>query len=196
MRTRRFLVGAAVVAGLGSFGGAAAASPAPSVSGAGIITLPPEYGDVAGDQVLFQLQARGGQAPSGTFNVVHVDDAGGLYAHAVGDITCVSVADGVAVTTGIIRHAWFRDFPGSLVVDTSVAITVADNGGTMRSGSISSSSKVERSRHVRRCRRSSESLAATSRSGDLEWCRGTDRELVRIGVEGFRARDIGGRWRR
>jgi len=128
MRTRRFLVGAAVVAGLGSFGGAAAASPGPSVSGAGIITLPPEYGDVAGDQVLFQLQAQGGQVPSGTFSVVHVDDAGGLYAHLVGDITCVSVSDGVAVTTGIIRRAWFRDFPGSLVAGTAVAITVADNG--------------------------------------------------------------------
>jgi hypothetical protein len=59
---------------------------------------------------------------------VHVDDAGGLYAHAVGDITCVSVSDGVAVTTGIIRQAWFRDFPGSLVVGTAVAITVADHG--------------------------------------------------------------------
>ena len=128
MRARRFLAGAAVVAGLGSFGGAAAASPGPAVSGAGVITLPPEYGDVAGDQVLFQLQTRGGQAPSGTFSVVHIDDAGGLYAHAVGDITCVSVSDGVAVTTGIIRHAWFRDLPGSLVVDTAVAITVADNG--------------------------------------------------------------------
>ncbi len=93
-----------------------------------MITLPPQYGDVAGDRVLFQLQAQGGRAPWGTFNVVHVDDAGGLYAHAVGDITCVSVSEGVAVTTGTIRHAWFRDFPGSLVVDTAVAITVADNG--------------------------------------------------------------------
>ena len=52
----------------------------------------------------------------------------GLYAHVVGDITCVSASDGVAVTTGIIRHAWFRDFPGSTVVDTGVAITVADSG--------------------------------------------------------------------
>ena len=128
MRVRRFLVGAAVAAGLVAFSGAAAASPAPFVSGAGMITLPPEYGDVAGDWVLFQLRAQGGQAPSGTFNVVHLDDAGGLYAHAVGDITCVSVSDGIAVTTGIIRHAWFRDFPGSLVVNTGVAITVADNG--------------------------------------------------------------------
>ena len=91
-----------------------------------MITLSPEYGDVAGDQVLFQLRTQGGQAPSGTFNVVHIDDAGGLYAHAVGDITCVS-ASGVAVTTGIVRHAWFRDFPGSLVVGTAVAITVAAN---------------------------------------------------------------------
>ena len=93
-----------------------------------MITLPSEYGDVAGDQVLFQLRTQGGQAPSGTFNVVHIDDAGGLYAHVVGDITCVSTSDGLAVTTGIIRHAWFRDFPGSLVVNTGVAITVADNG--------------------------------------------------------------------
>ncbi|MGI8809571.1 MAG: hypothetical protein ACR2KK_17365 [Acidimicrobiales bacterium] len=93
-----------------------------------MITLPPEYGDEAGDQVLFQLVAQSGQAPSGTFNVVHIDDAGGLFAHLVGDLTCVSVADGIAVTTGTIRHAWFRDFPGSLVVGTAVAITVADNG--------------------------------------------------------------------
>ena len=93
-----------------------------------MITLPPAYGDLAGDQVLFQLRARGGHAPSGTFNVVHIDDAGGLYAHVVGDITCVSASDGIAVTTGIIRHACFRDFPGSLVVNTGVAITVADDG--------------------------------------------------------------------
>ena len=43
-----------------------------------MITLPPEYGDLAGDQVLFQLRAQGVQAPSGTFNIVHLDDAGGL----------------------------------------------------------------------------------------------------------------------
>ena len=128
MRARRFLAGAAVVAGLGGLGGAAAASPGPAVSGAGMITLPPEYGDVAGDQVLFQLRAQGGQTPSGTFTVVHIDAAGGLYAHAVGDITCASVSDGVAITTGTIRHAWFRDFPGSLVVGTAGAIAVADNG--------------------------------------------------------------------
>ena len=128
MRARRFFVGAAVAAGLASFSGAAVASPAPSISGAGMVSLPSEYGDVAGDQVLFQLRAQGGQAPSGTFNVVHIDDAGGVYAHVVGDITCVSASDGIAVTTGIIRHAWFRDFPGSLVVNTGVAITVADDG--------------------------------------------------------------------
>ena len=128
MRARRFLVGAAVAAGLVNLSGAAAASSAPSVSGAGMITLPSQYGDAAGDQVLFQLRAQGGQAPSGTFNVVHIDDTGGLYAHVVGDITCVSTSDGIAVTTGIIWHAWFRDFPGSLVVNTGVAITVADNG--------------------------------------------------------------------
>ena len=128
MRARRFVASAVVVVGLAGLGGTAAAFPAPYVSGAGMITLPPEYGDLAGDQVLFQLRTQRGPAPSGTFNVVHIDDAGGLYAHVVGDITCVSVADGIAVTTGVIRHAWFRDFPGSLVVDTDVAITVADNG--------------------------------------------------------------------
>ena len=128
MRARQFFASAAVVAGLAGSGGAAAASPAPSVSGAGMVTLPPEYGDEAGDQVLFQLRTQGGQTPSGTFSVVHIDDAGGLFAHLVGDITCVSVADGIAVTTGIIRHAWFRDFPGSLVVGNAAAITVADNG--------------------------------------------------------------------
>ena len=52
----------------------------------------------------------------------------GSTPRAVGDITCVSVSEGFAETTGIIRHAWFRDFPGSLVVDSAVAITVADNG--------------------------------------------------------------------
>ncbi|HVF14031.1 MAG TPA: hypothetical protein VM942_05485 [Acidimicrobiales bacterium] len=128
MRARRFLAGAVVVAGLAGLGGEAAGSPASSVSGAGMVTLPPEYGDEAGDHVLFQLRAHAGPAPAGTFNVVHLDDAGGLYAHVVGDITCVSVSDGIAVTTGVIRRAWFRDFPGALVVDTDVAITVADNG--------------------------------------------------------------------
>ena len=128
MRARRFIVGAVVAAGLASFSGAAAASPAPAISGAGVITLPQEYGDVAGDHVLFQLGAHGGPAPAGTFNVVHIDDAGGLYAHISGDITCVSVAGGIAVTSGVIRRAWFRDFPGSLVVGTAVAVTVADDG--------------------------------------------------------------------
>ncbi len=128
MRARRFLASAIVVVGLVGFTGTAEAVPGPSVSGAGMIILPPEYGDLAGDPVLFQLRAQVGQAGSGTFHVVHLDDAGGLYAHVVGDITCVSVSDGIAVTTGIIRRAWFRDFPGSVVVDTNVAITVADNG--------------------------------------------------------------------
>ena len=34
----------------------------------------------------------------------------------------------MAVTTETIRHAWFGDFPGSLGVNTGVAITVADYG--------------------------------------------------------------------
>lgn len=128
MRVRRFIAGAAAAASLASLGGAAAASAAPSVSGAGKITLPPQYDDVAGDQVLFRLRTQGGQTPSGTFHIVHMDDDGGLFARLTGDITCVSISGGIAATTGFIRHAWFRDFPGSIVVDTAVAITVADNG--------------------------------------------------------------------
>lgn len=131
MRTRRLMATTAVgvMAGLASFGAGAGASPGPSVHGSGTVTLPAEFGELAGDPVVFTLQARGsGATASGRFNIVHRDDAGGLYAHLVGDVTCTSIADGVAVTTGIIRHAWFRDFPGSLVVGTAVAITVADDG--------------------------------------------------------------------
>jgi len=128
MRARWLVVAAGVMVGLVGLGGSVSASPAPSINGSGTITLPAEYGDFAGDPVIFQLQAQGGVSASGRFNVVHLDDAGGLYAHVVGDVTCVSVSEGIAVTTGIIRHAWFRDFPGSQVVDMAVAITVADRG--------------------------------------------------------------------
>ncbi len=131
MRTGRLVatMAAGVLAGLVGFGAGAGASPGPSVHGSGMVTLPAAFGDFGGDPVLFQLQAHGsGQTASGRFNVVHRDDDGGLYAHAVGDVTCVSVVDGVATTTGIIRHAWFRDLPGSAVVGMAVAITVADNG--------------------------------------------------------------------
>lgn len=125
MRARRLLAVAGATLALVGFGGAANAAPAPSIKGSGMITLPSEYDDVAGDPVLFQVQTNGA---GGRFNVVHLDDAGGLYAHVAGDITCVSIADGVAVTTGIVRQAWFRDFSGSEAVGMAVAITVADSG--------------------------------------------------------------------
>lgn len=92
------------------------------------MTLPSEYGDFAGDRVLFQLRASGsGELTSGQFNIVHLDDTG-VYAHLVGDVTCLAVTDGLAVATGIIRHAWLQDVPGSAVVGTAAAITVADGG--------------------------------------------------------------------
>jgi len=120
---------ASVMVGIIAFSGGASASSGPSVHGGGMVTLPAQFDDLAGDPVYFQLQAHGvGEAAAGRFNVVHLDDAGGLYAHAVGDVTCLSVVGGVASATGIIRHAWFRDFPGSSVVGMAVAITVADNG--------------------------------------------------------------------
>jgi hypothetical protein len=129
MHTRRFVAAVVGIASLVAFAPDVAAAPEPSVRGAGIVTLPSWFGDVAGDRVVFGLNARGtGQAATGTFNVVHLDDAGGLYAHANGEVTCVSVADGMAVTTGIIRRAWFRDFPGWDVTGTAAAITVADGG--------------------------------------------------------------------
>ena len=54
----------------------------------------------------------------------------GLYAHLVGEVTCLSVVDGVAVTTGNVQRAWFRDFPGWDITGTAAAITVADGGVT------------------------------------------------------------------
>jgi len=113
-------------------GGGAGASQSPSVQGAGWVTLPAAFGDVAGDRVLFQIRASGGDGTgSGRFTVVHLGDAGGLYAHLVGDVTCVSRGDdGAVATTGVITHAWARDFPGSAVVGMGAAITVVDGGRT------------------------------------------------------------------
>ena len=51
-----------------------------------------------------------GIAGRSTFNVVHLDDEGGLYPHIVGDVTCLTVIGGVAYTTGIIRQAWLREY--------------------------------------------------------------------------------------
>ena len=129
MRVRRFLTATVVAVGVLGFGGGADAAPTQSVHGSGMVTLPYDFDDAAGDTVRFQVQAQGGDgATRGTFNVVHLDDAGGLYAHAVGDVRCVVVSGGVAYTTGIIRRAWFRDFPGWNVNGTAVAITIADGG--------------------------------------------------------------------
>jgi len=128
MGGRRLVVAAVVAASLVGSTGSAGASPAASVVGSGWVTLPAEYGDFAGDPVLFQVHADGGRAAPGRFNVVHLDKDGGVYAHAVGDVTCVSVSDGVAVTTGIIRHGWIRDEPADLV-GMAAAITVQDAGG-------------------------------------------------------------------
>lgn len=131
MHVWHFLAAAAVTVGSISPGGAAEAAPTPSVHGSGMVTLPAPIfdDDVAGDPVRFQLQAQGaGPATRGTFNVVHLDDAGGLYAHVMGDVTCLSVVDGVAYTTGIIRKAWLRDYPDLDLEGTAAAITVADRG--------------------------------------------------------------------
>jgi len=127
MRVRTlFMVGVTVA--LVGFGGGANASSAPSVNGSGVITLPADYGDFAGDTVLFQLQTYVGGAAVGRFNVVHLDEAG-LYARIVGDLTCVTVANGLAVTTGIARHVFIRDVPGASEAEgTAIAITVADRG--------------------------------------------------------------------
>jgi hypothetical protein len=129
MRARRFVaavVSVVIVVGLASSAGAGLA---PSVKGAGIVTLPSWFGDVAGDRVVFELNTHGsGEQATGRFSVVHLDHEGGLYAHAVGEVTCVSVVDGIAVTTGVIQRAWFRDFPGWDVAGTAAAITVADGG--------------------------------------------------------------------
>jgi hypothetical protein len=127
MKVRTLLTAGLTSALLGFGAGTANASPAPSVNGTGMITLPAEYGDFAGDTVLFQLQTYAG-ATAGRFNVVHLDEEG-LYARIVGDLTCVTVANGVTVTTGIARHVFIRDVPGASEAEgTAVAITVADRG--------------------------------------------------------------------
>ena len=132
----RRLAGAMAVTALGvvtmmvGAGAGAAEPPSGAVRGAGTVTLPPAFDDTAGDRVTFEVAASGrGTDARGHFTVVHVDDRGGLYARAQGEITCLTVADGVAVATGVIRHAWFRDFPGASVEGTSATITAADNGG-------------------------------------------------------------------
>lgn len=131
MRARRLVAAVAgVTVGLIAGGGGAGASPSPSVQGAGWVTLPAAFGEVAGDRVLFQVRAGGDGTGSGRFTVVHLDDAGGLYARLVGDVTCVAGDGGAVVTTGVITHAWFRDFPGSAVVGMDAAITVVDGGRT------------------------------------------------------------------
>ena len=132
MHTRRF---AAAVVGLllGLLGATspAGATPGPSLHGSGSVILPAGFDDATGDSVRFVVNARGsGDQATGTFNVVHLDDAGGLYAHLLGEVTCLSVVDGVAVMTGIVRRAWFRDFPGWDITGTAAAVTVADGGAT------------------------------------------------------------------
>jgi hypothetical protein len=131
MRARRFATALVVMSSIVGLGwtDAAGAATGPEVRGAGTITLPAVFGDLAGDRVIFQVHAAGsGPTARGRFTVTHLDDAGGLYGRVEGDITCMTVDGKVAVTTGSIRHAWFRDFPGSAVVGDAVAITVADNG--------------------------------------------------------------------
>jgi hypothetical protein len=130
MTRRRVLITvSAMLTALALSGAPAGAAAPPSVHGAGLVTLSDAFGDFAGDPVVFQVSARGaGAGATGHFNVVHVDDAGGLYAHATGDVTCLVVDGTVAAVTGIIRHAWFRDFPGEAVVGAAVAITMADHG--------------------------------------------------------------------
>lgn len=95
-----------------------------------MVILPaPFFDDVAGDPVRVQLQVQ--DSPSGTqgtFNIVHLDDAGGLYAHIVGDVNCASIVDGVAFTTGIIRKAWVGGRPALDLHGTAAAITVGDGG--------------------------------------------------------------------
>jgi hypothetical protein len=127
MRARRFLAAAFGMVALVGMQDRAVAS-TPSVRGSGTIVLPAAYGDLAGDTVVFRLHAQSDGTTRGRFNVVHRDDAGGLYGHVIGDITCVSGSEGVVATTGVIRHAWFRDFPGSAVLGMAAAITVADDG--------------------------------------------------------------------
>lgn len=129
----RFVVAAAVTVGWLTPGTAAEAAAAPSVHGSGRVILPAPFfdADVAGDPVRFQVQAQGqGVAARGTFNVVHLDDEGGLYAHIVGDVTCLNVVRGVAYTTAIIRKAWLREYPDLNLQGTAAAITVSDGGTT------------------------------------------------------------------
>ena len=129
MRAWRVLVAAAVTVGWLTPGAAAEAVPAPSVRGSGWVVLPaPLFDeDVAGDPVRFQVQAqRRGGAAEGTFNVVHLDDQGGVYAHIEGEVSCLSVVGGVAYTTGIIRKGWLRDYPDLNLRGTAAAITVSD----------------------------------------------------------------------
>lgn len=129
MHAWRLLVAAAVTVGSITPGSAAEAAPAPSVHGSGRVILQAPFfdPDVAGDPVRFQVQAQGqGMAAQGTFNVVHLDDEGGLYAHIEGDVTCLSVVGGVAHTTGIIRKAWLREYPDLNLQGTAAAITVSD----------------------------------------------------------------------
>jgi len=131
MNAWRLLAAAGVTVGLITPGGAAGATPAPSVQGSGRVTLSAAYDELAGDPVRFQLQARGvGGATRGTFNVVHLDAAGGLYAHFEGDVTCASIVGGVAYTTGIIRKGWLREYPDLNLQGSAAAITVSDGGRT------------------------------------------------------------------
>ena len=131
MRTRRFAAAVVGLLGLLAATSPAGATPGPSLHGSGSVTLPVGFDDATGDSVRFVVNARGhGDQATGTFTVVHLDDAGGLYAHLVGEVTCLSVVNGVAVTTGIVQRAWFRDFPGWDITGTAAAITVADGGVT------------------------------------------------------------------
>ncbi len=123
------IVAAVSIALLGLVGaaGTADAAPGPSVTGGGTGTLPPAFGEFAGDPVHFVVQARGvGTDGRGHFTVVHRNESGGLYGQFTGDITCVSVTGSVAVTTGVIRHSTFADFPDWNLAGQKVAITVAD----------------------------------------------------------------------
>lgn len=127
MLGRRFAAAAVGFLGLVGSTSPAAALPGPSLHGSGAVTLPAGFDESTGDHVRFVVNARGsGEQATGTFNVVHLDDTGGLYAHLLGDVTCLAVVDGVAVMTGIVRRAWFRDYPGWDVTGTAAAITVAD----------------------------------------------------------------------
>jgi len=140
MRTRRFAAAVVGLLGLLAATSPAGATPGPSLHGSGSVTLPVGFDDATGDSVRFVVNARGhGDQATGTFTVVHLDDAGGLYAHLVGEVTCLSVVNGVAVTTGIVQRAWFRDFPGWDITGTAAAITLPMEASLTCSGSTSSS---------------------------------------------------------